>query len=435
MSLAGGPIPLSLLGASEGAAGLADVGRSTAAGKGRIVLAAGGDALTFDGEVSARGLALKHPKLASETIRGLDVTLLARGVMSDDGQLRIDDAEASLGALRMTAHGGIEQTADHFAAALSFDVPLANCQSMLDSVPSALIPTLRGARMGGTLRGRGRLAFDTRKLDDLVLQYDIDDQCKMVEVPEDLAKERFSQPFTHVIYLPDGTLSEEETGPTTEGWTEIGAISPFMQVAVLTTEDGAFLHHHGFNHGAIRNSLVANIKARKFLRGASTITMQLAKNLFLTREKTLSRKLEELILTDYLEQVFTKEEMMELYLNIIEFGPNVYGIGAAATHYFGRKPAELNLAECLFLSSLLPSPVRYHKLFEKGQLPESWLKHVRDLMGIAEKNGKISPEELTQGLSETIVFYDPKLPPPAPRPAVSGSHFTGDDTSGWQELN
>ena len=134
---------------------------------------------------------------------------------------------------------------------------------------------------------------------------------------------------------------------------------------MLTTEDGGFFRHHGFNTCAIRTALIANIKAGRFVRGASTITMQLAKNLFLSREKTLSRKLEELILTDYLEQTFTKDEMMELYLNVIEFGPDVYGVTAAADHYFGRTPAELNLAECLFLASLLPQPLRYHHLRER----------------------------------------------------------------------
>ena len=114
-----------------------------------------------------------------------------------------------------------------------------------------------------------------------------------------------------------------------------------MIAAVLTTEDGAFYKHHGFNHAAIRNSAAANLKARRFVRGASTITMQLAKNLFLSREKTLSRKIEEVILTDYLEQAFRKDDMMELYLNVIEFGPDVYGVTQAAEYYFGRKPEEL----------------------------------------------------------------------------------------------
>ena len=111
-----------------------------------------------------------------------------------------------------------------------------------------------------------------------------------------------------------------------------------------------FHKHHGFNHNAIRNSVAgANLKARRFVRGASTITMQLAKNLFLSREKTLSRKIQEVVLTDYLEQAFRKDDMMELYLNVIEFGPDVYGVTRAAEYYFGRKPEELNLPECFFL--------------------------------------------------------------------------------------
>jgi membrane peptidoglycan carboxypeptidase len=207
-----------------------------------------------------------------------------------------------------------------------------------------------------------------------------------------------------------------------------------MQVAVLTTEDGAFFHHRGFNHGAIKNSLIANLKARRFVRGASTISMQTAKNLFLTRDKTLGRKLEELILTDYLEQNFTKAEILEVYLNIIEFGPNVYGIVDAAEHYFGRKPEELNLAECLFLASVLPRPVGFHKLYEKGELSEAWMKNLHTLMEIAFKNGKISESELREGLAQTIVFYKPDAPRPVARPAIPGSHFTGDDQD-WRQLN
>ena len=203
---------------------------------------------------------------------------------------------------------------------------------------------------------------------------------------------------------------------------------------MLTTEDGGFFHHHGFNHAAIRNALIANIKARRFVRGASTITMQLAKNLFLSREKTLSRKLEELVLTDYLEQAFTKDEMMELYLNIIEFGPNVYGVTAAADHYFGRRPEELNLAECMFLSSILPKPVHYHHLYEDGELPESWLRGIRARMVIAQRTGKITAAELAEGLTEPVVFHKPNTPRPPPRAPVAAPRGE-DEAAGWQELN
>ena len=209
-----------------------------------------------------------------------------------------------------------------------------------------------------------------------------------------------------------------------------------MVAAVLTTEDGAFYKHHGFNHAAIRNSVAANLKARRFVRGASTITMQLAKNLFLSREKTLSRKIEEVILTDYLEQAFRKDDMMELYLNVIEFGPDVYGVTRAAEYYFGRKPEELNLPECFFLASIMPSPVRYGRLRDKGQVSEGWMKHLQTLMEIAAKNGKVSRAELAEGLAQPIVFVKPGDPRPEPRKPVSaGRRDPLDEDSGWQPLD
>jgi hypothetical protein len=434
VSISGGPVALSLLGVKEGGGGLVDVDRATVTGKGSVVLAGAGDALTFDGDFALQHFGIHQPRLALEPLHGLEVSARARGLLTDKGELRLDDAEAALGSLKLRTHGNLEQSSDHTAGAFSFDIPVASCQSLLDSVPGALLPELRGAQMTGTLGGKGRFIFDSKKLDDLTLSYDVDDLCKLTLVPAPLAKERFQKPFMHRIYTPDGKQSEEETGPGTDKWIVLDGVSPYMQVAVLTTEDGAFFHHRGFNHGAIKSSLIANLKARRFVRGASTITMQTAKNLFLTRDKTLGRKLEELILTDYLEQTFTKSEILEVYFNIIEFGPNLYGIVSASEHYFGRKPEELNIAECLFLASLLPRPVGFHKLYEKGELSESWMKNLHTLMEIAFKNGKLSESELRDGLAQPIVFYKPESPRPPPRPAIPGSHFTGDDQD-WRQLN
>jgi membrane peptidoglycan carboxypeptidase len=302
----------------------------------------------------------------------------------------------------------------------------------MDSVPGALLPTLHGAKSAGTFALAGRVEFDTRTLDDLVLAYDTRDECRLVAVPPPLARDQFDRPFTYRVYLPDGTIGERTTGPGSDNWTSLESISPYMQVAVLTTEDGAFLRHHGFNRAAIRSALIANLKARRFVRGASTITMQLAKNLFLGREKTLSRKLEEVILTDYLEQTFTKDEMMELYLNVIEFGPAVYGIGAAADYYFGRTPAELNLAESLFLSSLLPAPLRYGLMRSAAEVPEGWMRTLHNLMEISHRTHRISDAELAEGEVEPVVFWhgDGERPPARP-PIQARPRFDGevDDVS------
>jgi hypothetical protein len=417
LTVEGGPVSLSLLGVQEGGGGLVDVERSSVVGRVRVALAGDGSTMTFDAGASTRGLSINHPKLALETVRGLDVTLRARGVLTADGEVRLDDLAATLGALQITGSGTLDQKPDQVSAAGRFEVPTATCQAVLDSVPSGLLPALRGTKMSGTFGGRGQFAFDSRSLDDLELKYDIQDHCRLSVVPPDLDHDRFIQPFSHRIYLPDGSTTEETTGPGSPEWTPLERISPYMQTAVLTTEDGAFPKHRGFNHAAIRASIVANLKARRFVRGASTITMQLAKNLFLSRDKTVSRKLEEVVLTDYLEQTFSKEEILELYLNVIEFGPAVYGIASAAEYYFGRAPSELNLAECLFLSSLLPAPLRYAGMRQGDQAPEGWMRMLHMLMEVAHKRGQLTDAELSEGENEPVVFWHGG-PRPEPRVAV-----------------
>src|SRR5580658_265464 len=417
LTLDGGPVSLALLGIREGAAGLVDVAKATVTGRGRVVLAGDGSSLTFDGDGGLHGLSIQNARLALDVVRDVDLDLRARGVATSQGELRVDDWGATLGSIQVSAAAALEQDPTHLAGTIRAEIPSTDCQALLDSIPTALLPALRGMRMAGTFAGRARIEFDTRALDDLKLDYEISDHCRIAVPVAALAPERFAGPFTYRIHLPDGSTSEETTGPGTDNWTPLDLISPFMQVAVLTTEDGAFLHHHGFNRAAIRSSIIANLEGGRFLRGASTITMQLAKNLFLSRDKTVSRKLEEVVLTEYLEQTFSKARLMELYLNVIEFGPSVYGITAAAEHYFGRTPTELNLGECLFLASILPSPVRLGTMREAGVVPDHWMRLLRKLMETAHRLGRISDKELADAEGESVEFWDGTDRPPSRPPA------------------
>lgn len=433
--LDGGPVSGKLFGLREGVFGLTDLDRTKLEGRADLVWTEGGSSLSFDGHLNAKGLGIVQPRLSREPISGLDVGIRGRGLATAVGELRLDELEASLGMLRVQLRGSVQEDSRGLRANLGFNAPLAGCGALLDSVPLALRPTLRGATLSGTLGASGRLTFDSTQLDTFVLEYDVRDSCRFTAVPEGLSREKYMRAFSHRIYRADGTLGEELTGPGTEHWTPLDKISPFMQVAVLTTEDGSFRRHRGFNHRAIRDALVANLKARRFLRGASTITMQLAKNLFLSREKTLARKLEEIILTDYLEQTWDKDEMLELYLNVIEFGPDVYGITKAAEYYFGRKPEELNLAECMFLASVLPSPLRLGKSREKGELTAHQRGLIDTLMRIAFKTGKVSHSELAEGISSPITFVKAGAPRPTPRPPAHGSRFEEPDSDpAWEPI-
>ena len=133
-------------------------------------------------------------------------------------------------------------------------------------------------------------------------------------------------------------------------------ISPWIPRAILTTEDNSFFKHDGFNRTALRASIERNLDRGDFVRGASTISMQLVKNVFLTREKVIARKVQEAILVWLMESVVRvpKARLLEIYLNVIEFAPGVFGVHDAAVHYFGKRPDELTLAECAWLVTIVP---------------------------------------------------------------------------------
>lgn len=179
-------------------------------------------------------------------------------------------------------------------------------------------------------------------------------------------------------------------------YTPITEISPFLKKAVLTSEDPSFYHHSGFINEAFKQSIVKNIRTKNFTRGASTISMQLVKNVFLTREKTLSRKLEEILLTYILEnnRIASKERMLEVYFNVIEWGPDVYGIGEAAAYYFDKHPSMLTLDESVFLASIVPSPKNFAWRFnDTGDLKPYALKHNKFVKDIMLRRGLIMPED------------------------------------------
>lgn len=157
-------------------------------------------------------------------------------------------------------------------------------------------------------------------------------------------------------------------------------ISPFMQKTLLLAEDSTFYQHKGFDWESIEKSAQENLQKGTYKRGGSTLTQQLAKNLFLTQEKTLTRKALEAVLTLKLEQVLSKNEILERYLNVVEFGKDIYGIKAAAKHYFSKIPSQLDLAESAFLVMLLPNPVKYSTSFHRKELTAFARKRIETLI-------------------------------------------------------
>ena len=142
-------------------------------------------------------------------------------------------------------------------------------------------------------------------------------------------------------------------------WTPYAAISPAVKRAVLVSEDVNFFSHHGFALDEMQSALEDALRDRELPRGASTITQQLAKNLWLSRSRNPLRKAREAVLTWQLERQLSKRRILELYLNVVEFGPGIYGVGAASQRYFGKAPADLDDGEAAQLAAVLPSPAHW----------------------------------------------------------------------------
>jgi monofunctional biosynthetic peptidoglycan transglycosylase len=147
-----------------------------------------------------------------------------------------------------------------------------------------------------------------------------------------------------------------------QNWVSYSKISPYLIKAVLIAEDDKFWNHEGFDYEAIQKAIEKDLRAKKFKFGGSTITQQLARNLFLSPEKSLLRKISEAVITWRMEKVLSKKRILELYFNVAEWGEGIFGAEAASRHYFGKPSSELNPEEAARLAAILPNPRRYRPI-------------------------------------------------------------------------
>jgi monofunctional biosynthetic peptidoglycan transglycosylase len=167
--------------------------------------------------------------------------------------------------------------------------------------------------------------------------------------------------------------------PQNAKYVKLRNVSKIFKHAIIISEDGAFYQHQGFDWEELKKSFYTNLAQQKFARGGSTITQQLVKNVYLTQEKSLLRKFREAILAGQIEALLTKDKILEKYVNVVEFGPNIFGIKAAAAHYFSKTPSELNVLESIYLAYLLPNPKLYSATHRKKQLTRYAKKRISEL--------------------------------------------------------
>lgn len=245
-------------------------------------------------------------------------------------------------------------------------------QQLFNSLPSGLFRHLKGVQTKGNLTYSFLLDADFNRLDSLKFHSILRGKNFHITGYGNSGLTRMNGEFMYTAYENGQPVRTFAVGPSNPGFRTLENISPLLQTAVLQSEDGGFFFHNGFMPGAIQEALIYDLKVKRFARGGSTISMQLVKNVFLSRHKNIARKIEEALIVWLIEQqhITSKQRMFEVYLNIAEWGPLVYGAAEASHFYFDKEPSKLTANEAIFLASIIPKPKRFRSAFN----PDGTLK-------------------------------------------------------------
>jgi hypothetical protein len=311
----------------------------------------------ISGSWSVKNLLIHHPGISSTDIVFPSASIDAD--LSVGTNYVAIDSTSLIHIKKLTAHPYIKYTLNPTKIyELKINTGWQNAPDVFDSFPSGMFDALDGIQVAGKLNYHMNFFMDTSKPDDLIFDSGLDkDNFKILKFGRtDLTK--LNSPFIYTPYEKGKPMAPHLIGPDNPEFTPLSQISPNLKYAVMTAEDPSFYTNHGFVMEAIRKSIATDFKTKKYKRGGSGISQQLVKNAYLSREKTLSRKIEEIMIVWLIEnnRIMTKDRMLEVYFNIIEWGRGIYGIAEASHYYFGKSPSELNIGEAIYLASIVPYP-------------------------------------------------------------------------------
>jgi monofunctional biosynthetic peptidoglycan transglycosylase len=208
---------------------------------------------------------------------------------------------------------------------------------------------------------------------------------------------RLNREWPHVIIPPDlkETADYELQAKPPRYWVKLNQISTYAKWAVILSEDWGFYGHKGVDFDELKKAVDESLRERRMVRGASTISQQVVKNVFLSSNRSVIRKAHEIILTHKMEEVVSKQRILEVYFNIVELGPGIYGIRNASYYYFKKHPSALNPREAAFMAMLLPSPKRYSMSYRNRQLTRFARSRIRAIL-LKMKWARIISEEQRQ---------------------------------------
>ena len=423
-------------GAQEGVANLSMDYRSDEKGPG----------ITFAGKASLRDLKLSNRALrAPLEVRDLSYAWQALRGGSDKKSLRWEKGDGSFNGIPFSlrlALGkfNLSKWPITDRVDLTAGLPEADAMRLFDAIPPSLRADLDGTRMAG------KWGFDldvsvALKDTDKGVRVSIeeprtfafhDDSLALISLPEPVDVRRLNRDFHFTFTGAEGSVTRElymrapggwmygqpdadapdapdlpgdtADGIASNGWVAFQDMNYYLVATQLYRENGAFFQKEsGINMIELRRVIEEAINRRKLGRGASTIGMQLVKNVFLSHERAVERKFQEIFLTYWLNRVVPKPRILEVYLNMIEWGKGINGLADAAQYYFHKRPHELTLAESVWISSISPAPLRRESQRLTGVPP--WFQEVVNytIRGMG-KRGRLSEAEVARGLRERIRF-------------------------------
>jgi len=364
-----------------------------------------GSELEINGSWGVKNLLFKHSRISANDIIVPDASLDANMIIGKN--FVSIDSTSTIHLKNIEFHPFIKYTVSPGKIyELKLHTDELDAQELINSFPQGLFESLEGMQVKGRVKYDLDFYLDAKIPDSVIFSSQLKNIGFKVLKWGKINLQKINKPFVYTPYEYGKPMRNIVIGPENGDYVSLEQISPNLKNALLTAEDPSFYSHNGFVEESFRNSIITNFKEKAFKRGGSTISMQLVKNVYLSRQKTMARKMEEMLIVWIIEnsRLSSKQRMFEIYLNLIEWGRNVYGIGEAARYYFGKHPSQLDVGEGIFLASIVPRPKAGLYRFEgDGSLRHSLRGYFRLIGGIMARRGLTAPDSSAYG------FYSVRL--------------------------
>ena len=339
------------------------------------------DAATVEITADATG-SVNAPRLARLPLV-LDGIAVAANATLDDGTAHLTLNAARAGASIETTFDLVDHDDSGVVATATALLPEISCATLLAAMPEALRPALDGMGLDGTVGGQLTMTLPVERPAQLVLDGALANRCVVKSEPPlaDVVHLRTEAPRLPGARDARGQPRVVELGRSNPSYRPLEQMPALVPAIMLQAEDGRFYQHAGVDLAQIGRALSRDLETGTPGAGGSTITQQVAKNLFLSGERTMGRKLEEVVLAWRLEQQLGKRRILELYLNLVELGPGIYGVAEAARAYFHKDLSAVSADEVAQLAALLPAPRR--------GMDEAWARRRAQL--VARLPAKLRP--------------------------------------------